>query len=131
MGRAAAGDGSIYQRKSGDGRWVGSFLTRGGKRKYVYGKTQKEAKEKLRRAQQDDEQGRLVKATPQTVGAYLQEWVEIRRRTSNLRPGTADGYRRSIRLHIVPTLGALKLQKLTTEAIQKWLVDLLATLATR
>lgn len=47
--RRSNGEGTIYKRK--DGRWCGStFAQKEGKskRRYVYGKTQKEVKEKLK-----------------------------------------------------------------------------------
>src|SRR5690242_3014196 len=129
MARAASGDGSIYQRKSGDGRWVGSFQVEDGKRrKYVYGKTQKEAKDKLRAAQREYEEGRMVASLPQTVGMYLAEWFPIHQASRDLKPGTVLAYRKAIRLYISPGLGTIKLQKLTTEAIQKWLAGLLKRL---
>src|SRR5579859_1579102 len=129
MPRAASGDGSIYQRKSGDGRWVGSFQLEDGKRKSVYGKTQKEAKDKLRAAQREYEEGRLVASLPQTVGTYLTEWLPIHQASRNLKPGTVHEYQKALRLYLVPGLGSIKLQKLTTEAIQKWMAGLLKRLA--
>jgi integrase len=47
LGRRSNGEGSIAKRK--DGRWSAAY-TVGGKRKYVYGKTRKEAATKLRDA---------------------------------------------------------------------------------
>src|SRR5258708_2346310 len=80
--RAVHGDGTIYQRAS-DQRWVGSFLVEG-RRKYVYGKTQREAREKLRKAQADQEQGQLVKMAPQTLRHYLEQWLERKSLTLKL-----------------------------------------------
>ncbi|HLZ64351.1 MAG TPA: tyrosine-type recombinase/integrase [Ktedonosporobacter sp.] len=117
-------EGSVYQRKSGDKRWVGSFPVENGKRKYVYAKTKKEAKDKLKKAMQDYEQGRLVAATPVTVAAYLPEWLRVYSVTANLKPSTVVSYRQRFR-RIFERFGPVKLQKVTTEMIQTWLVDLL------
>lgn len=43
------GEGTLFRRK--DGRYQASFIPENGKRKYVYGITQGEALEKLRKAQ--------------------------------------------------------------------------------
>ena len=48
--RRGRGEGSIYRRK--DGRWVGQYEI-GGKRRYVYGKTRKEAASKMTKAVAD------------------------------------------------------------------------------
>ena len=48
--RRGKGEGSIYYDRKNK-RYGGSFYTQDGKRKYVYGKTEKEAREKLRAAQ--------------------------------------------------------------------------------
>lgn len=119
--RAASGDGSIYQRES-DKRWVGSFQV-GRKRKYVYGKTQKEAREKLRKAQQDHEQGKLVKASPQSLKVYLETWLQVEYMT--LKPGSYDTYKRYCDRYILPTLGQSRLSNVSTEMIQDLLSKLL------
>ncbi len=47
------GEGTLFQRR--DGRWQASFVPKsGGKRRYVYGKTKSEARDKLRLAQEED-----------------------------------------------------------------------------
>ena len=56
--RRAHGEGGLVRRK--DGRWAGSFYSPEGKRVYVYGSTQQEALEKLRKAQSEQEQGVLA-----------------------------------------------------------------------
>ncbi len=42
--KKANGEGSIYQRKTSDGRWVGQYTNEQGKTQCVYGKTQKEVR---------------------------------------------------------------------------------------
>jgi len=105
--RAVHGDGTIYQRAS-DHRWVGSFLI-DGNRKYVYGKTQREAREKLRQTQADQQQGRLVKVAPQTLKQYLEQWLE--RRSVNLKKITFSGYWKAIQKYILPHVGDIQLKK--------------------
>lgn len=52
MSKRSNGEGSIFKRT--DGRWCALYFVMDDgkeKRKYVYGKTQKEAKEKMKKAQ--------------------------------------------------------------------------------
>src|SRR6266700_699129 len=114
--RAVHGDGTIYQRTS-DQRWVGSFLVEG-RRKYVYGKTQREAREKLRKAQADQEQGRLVRVAPQTLKQYLEQWLE--RRSVNLKKITFSGYWKAIQKYVLPHVGDIQLKKITSEVLERY-----------
>ena len=109
------GEGTLFQRK--DGRWQASFITDGGKRKYVYGKTQKEALEKLRKAQQEDKQGILATGPKQALGEYITQWLEHVHKPT-LRVSSYITYKSLIRTHIIPELGHIALQKLTPQRIQ-------------
>src|SRR5579859_4480292 len=116
-------DGSVYQRQS-DKRWVGSFQIGEGKRKDVYGKTKKEAKDKLKKAMQEYADGRLVAAAPETLATYLPSWLRVYSIQADLKPATVVTYQQRIR-RILGRFGTVKLQKLTGEMIQTWLIDLL------
>ena len=116
--RRVRGEGTVYQRKS-DGRWVGSFKTEDGKRKYVYGDTQKEALEKLKNAQREYEQGVLVTGPQQTVKQYLEYWIEDVQKTK-IRLTTYQVYRSILRNHLIPGLGHIRLQKLTAQHVQSF-----------
>jgi integrase len=60
-----------------------------------------------------------------TVGEYLDNhWLPALPAT--IRPTTADTYRRLVRLHIVPTLGSVPLQKLQRAHVARWLAELTA-----
>ncbi len=59
--RRAPGEGSVFQRK--DGYWVTQIELGDGKRKQYYLKTQREAVEKLRKAQRELEQCACDRAT--------------------------------------------------------------------
>jgi integrase len=116
MAKRGNGEGSIYQRKS-DGKWVGSITLENSKRKVFYGKTRKEVQEKLRVAQNELKQGILVPGSRQTVEQYLGEWLKVHKQL--VRPRTYERYEAIIRLHLVPTLGKLPLQKLTAQHLQR------------
>ena len=113
--RRAKGEGSIYQRK--DGRYVAEMTLEDGKRKQFYGKTQKEALEKLRKAQREQEQGILATGPQQTVKQFLEYWLEDVHKLK-VRPGTYEVYRTVLDNHLIPVLGHIKLQKLTTQQVQ-------------
>jgi integrase len=116
--RRGKGEGSIYQRK-GDKRWVGSFRTEDGSRKYVYGETYAITLEKLRKAQREHQQGMVVTGpqTTITLRNYLEDWLETVRKPA-LRVSTYVRYRGNLDNHILPKLGHIPLRKLTTEHIE-------------
>jgi integrase len=60
-----------------------------------------------------------------TLGEYLTEkWLPLQR--SQLRPSTFDSYRRNIRLHVLPVLGRVPLQRLAPEDLDSLYARLLA-----
>jgi integrase len=124
MSKRANGEGSLYQRES-DGKWVGA-VTVDGRRRTVYGPTQREAREKLRRAQRTLEDGLpLESGRGVTLGAYLGQWCAVtlpaRVRAGRLKPSTFDSYRDVVERHIVPSLGRERLAKLTPAKVRAWL----------
>lgn len=116
------GDGSIYYRES-DKRWTSSLILPTGKRKYLYGKTRKEVQDKLRKAQQAVEQGTLVQNTAITFESYLEYWLEVRR--STIKAVTYTSYNSYLHRQVMPALGSVKLQKLTTVMLQHFYNQLL------
>ncbi len=113
--RRAHGDGGVTQRK--DGRWQATFYTSEGKRRFVYGDTQQEALEKLRKAQRDDDDGLLVDGSKVKLGAYLEQWLEEVKRPT-LRISSYVKYKKLINSYIIPALGNIQLQKLKPQNVQ-------------
>jgi len=117
-----SGEGSIYKDK--DGRWRGSVHLgyRGGKRarRVVSGKTRAAVSEKLKELLRSQQLGLPIQPERQTVGAYLQSWLEqsIKNR---VRPKSFVFYEGIIRLHLVPEIGRVRLQKLTPQHVQRLL----------
>ncbi len=125
--RRANGEGSI--RKCSDGRWEGRY-TAGydsdtGKRiiRNVLGKTQAEVKEKLAKAIGDSKELDIVHSGEYTVAEWLRLWYQLYAEP-NVRPTTAEYYRRAIELHTIPRIGEIKLDKLTARDVQKLYRDL-------
>ena len=88
--RRGHGEGSIYFRES-DQRWVTSvdlgYIDGKRKRKAIYGKTCKEVAEKLKVLLRDQQQGLPIATERQTVGQFLERWLEEKVKIKN-RPKT-------------------------------------------
>ena len=125
--KRANGEGNI--RKRPDGRWEGRYTAgyhpKTGKRiiKNVLGKTQAEVKAKLARAIEESKEIDPIRSDEYTVAEWLRLWYELYAKP-NIRPTTAEYYRRCIELHTIPRIGEVKLNKLTSREIQKLYKDL-------
>lgn len=117
MAKRGNGEGSIYKQK--DGLWAASMsidTPEGRKRKYFYGKTRKEVQEKLATALHERQQGTLITAPTQTVEQYLAQWLIAHK--PGVRVRTYERYEGFVRLHVVPVIGRIQLQKLSAQHIQ-------------
>ena len=112
----ANGEGSVYFRAS-DNKWVGSITLDNGRRKVFYGKTKKEARDKMNDALHEQRKGTLIVSTQQTVAEYLEYWLKVHKQ--NVRPRTQERYEEIVRLHLVPTIGKVKLDKLTAQHLDR------------
>ena len=118
MGKRAHGEGTITKRKNG--YWMGQ-LSLGYKddgtrnRKSVYGKTQREVREKLEEIKQQFNSGTLP-STKHTMRTYLQQWLDEKERQVKAR--TAFDYRYDVEKYILPRLGQVRLDKLTPLHVQ-------------
>ena len=113
MGKRGNGEGGISRRK--DGLYMARYTVQtptGPKRKTIYGKTRREVDEKLTAAKADRDRGLLFDADSLTVGRYLERWLADSVRDT-VKATTYETYERLMRLHLVPTLGRLKLKNLT------------------
>lgn len=78
MGKSLKGKelgAGLYQRK--DGKYCGRFYDRFGIRRYVYGKTISETKEKLNTAMYEDKMEMNVADNTVTLDEWYQKWLEI------------------------------------------------------
>jgi integrase len=111
--RRGRGEGSISQRP--DGLWEGKIslgYDGNGKRnrRTVYAKTKGEVQKKLRKIQGDFDLGQLADPTNVTVQGWLLNWLENTVKV-NTSPTTYARYEQLVRLHVIPHLGALKMEK--------------------
>ncbi|MFI6168924.1 tyrosine-type recombinase/integrase [Nocardia sp. NPDC051052] len=120
MTRRGQGEGTLYHRS--DGRWEGAAYlpTASGRirRLRVYGKTRKEASEKLTMSLADTKRGIPLPEQSWKVGAYLDYFMrDIAPKT--LRPTTINTYGNVIQGHLKPMLGSHSLTRLTVTGLQE------------
>ena len=124
--RSAQGGGTIRQRP--DGRWEARFTVGRdpgtGKQiqRSVYGSTQKEVQQKLSQAVAEVDCGTYQPPSKMTVGQWLDVWQ--REYLGGVKPFTAQGYAKNIRVHLKPAMGAIKLDALSTHTVQKFINDM-------
>lgn len=115
------GTGAIY--KDGQGYRVQVLVEDSLGRKHTKkrrAKSHEEAVSLLNRLNSENYLGRLVPSNQQTVEAYLKRWVE-----TTVKPHLADNTYRQyawlIRVHIVPTLGSMRLDQLKRTDVNRLL----------
>jgi integrase len=122
MSKNGNGEGSIYEHKR-NGKKVGYrgsytvYTAAGPKRRYVSGKTREETRQKLTKAMADRDGGLVFDAGGQSVGEYLERWLETSV-SGSVRESTYASYCRQARRYLVPTIGSVKLKKLSAMHVQ-------------
>jgi integrase len=121
--RRGAGEGSIFRRA--DGRWCGQIeLPRSAdgrrRRKTVYGRTRAEVQETLLAIRKKGDSGHSLESNPRmTVAEYSGEWLDSRR--IRVSPATWLRDESIMRLHVVPSIGQVKMRGLTPQHISRLL----------
>ena len=116
----AKGSGTI--RKRSDGRWVARDTTcidhKTGKQiqKSVYGKTQKEVRQKLTEITAELDAGTYREPCKMTVDEWLDIWLKDYQ--IGVKPSTAYLYERQAKLYLRPELGSIPLESLKAHTIQ-------------
>lgn len=125
--RAAQGAGSIRQRP--DGTWEARYLvgrdpgTGKQLRKSVYGRTQKEVRQKLAQAIAAVDNGDYFEPSKMTLAQWLDIWTTDY--MSDKKYLTVKHYKAQVNTHIKPALGAVKLSQLAPHTIQGFYNNLL------
>ena len=112
------GEGSVFKRA--DGRVVGVYEDANGRTRYFTSKTMTkvEMKAAVRKKLEERDQGIVYDSENLTVERYMVDhWLPSVR--DNVRPGTYRPYEAIVRLHINPTLGSTKLEKLTAMQLER------------
>ncbi|SCZ82083.1 tyrosine-type recombinase/integrase [Acidaminobacter hydrogenoformans] len=118
------GLGNIRKRKDGKA-WDGEVMI-DGTRRYFSGKSEAEVKRKIKRAKAEAEMGLAIEPNQYTVKDWLDIWLEKYSRIS-VSPGTYADHRYMIDAHLIPTLGSIKLSKLTAAEVQDMINKKLTT----
>lgn len=129
-GRRGRGEGSIELLP--DGRWR-AILSLGvemvddpdrpglrkekRKRRKFYGKTKREALNKLREAQQQAAIGQLAGDVKLTLGQWADRWLELKQ--GSIQHGTWRRYRDVVETHLKPRLATVPLVKLATLHVEE------------
>src|SRR6266516_1276519 len=114
---------TIYQ--GNDGRWHGR-VTVGVRddgrpdRRHVRGKTRSEVTHKVRALERERDQGTVRNVGERwTVGRWLTHWVENIAAPPHVAENTHLGYRVDVNRHLIPGIGAHRLEKLTPEHVER------------
>lgn len=82
-------------------------------------KTKSEAKKALKNFEADKTKGKLIAPDIRTLEEWLNYWYDAISKNNN-EESTNYGYKNIINKHLVPSLGKIKLQKLTPKDIQDY-----------
>jgi integrase len=106
---------------------ISAGFTSDGKRRQIKRtgfKTQKEAKEKYLQIQNELSDEKFVDPSSVTFETFLDKWKK--RKQTQIEESTYIRYERLCRLHILPALGKMKLQKINTITVQNLIDSLVA-----
>ena len=81
----------------------------GAKQKTIYGKTRREVDENLTKAKANRDVDLVFDADNLKVGQYLTRWLADSVQDT-VKHTTYESYERLVRIHLVPTLGRIKLK---------------------
>jgi integrase len=112
------GEGSITRRR--DGLYMARYTVQtptGPKRKTIYGKTRQNVSEKLNKALADRDGGLIFDVENLTVSEYLDRWLRDSAQ-GTVRASTYKSYGQQVRRYLKPSLGQMKLRKLSPMHVQ-------------
>ena len=118
--RRGTGEGTVYKRK--DGRWEAAVSLGNGRRKSVYGHTQREVQEKKTALLNSLRQGLPLPGERLTVGEFLEAWLREHAQHT-VRPATLRSYRAKVQNYLIPALGRISLVKLTPRHVEKMMTE--------
>lgn len=137
MGRRRAnGEGTVAYRPN-EKRWCARLTVHtssGPKRRAYYGKTRKEAYEKMTRAmgtRAEPSSGAGATASEEDTRMSLEEWLQMWLKSAKATVGlhTYERYEQVVRNDLTPALGAMKLARITSSAVEDFRDEMLARAA--
>lgn len=123
------GNGTVYFRSS-DKKWVGKYkigTKPDGKpdMKVVYAKTEPECHRKLQKIIDDSKKTEYVYVAKDTVSSYMTLWLTSVK-ALELKPKSYDRLEQTVNHQVIPYLGQLQLQSITSDDIQDMITKLTA-----
>ena len=109
------GEGSVYRQA--DGLWRGAVSIGGGKRRYVSGRTRQEAAKKLTEILKANQDSVPIPSNLLTVASYGKEWLSSVK--LSIKPKTYESYESTLRVHVIPRLGHMRLAKLSPSDLER------------
>jgi len=121
--RNARGAGTIRQRSknSWEARYTVGRCPETGKQiqETIYGKTQEEVRKKLTAATGEYDRDGFTPELEITVAQWLEEWYTVHLKKQ--KPRTVENYTSICTNHLIPTLGDMRLSRLTAERIEQFI----------
>jgi integrase len=132
MNRGTWGNGAIDPR--GEDTWRLRYRVDGRRYSVTFKGTRAAARAELRRLLRDGDVGLHVPPDRMTVAQWLEHWIELGcpgKRQEKPSRRTTERYAQLLNTHVVPMLGACRLQKLTGAQIDNLYTALAAKIAPR
>ncbi|MEI6914773.1 MAG: Arm DNA-binding domain-containing protein, partial [Armatimonadota bacterium] len=120
-------------RERGKGKWsivIDIGQDEHGKRRQRWHRvngTKKDAERECARLLNDLNTGGYIEPEKQTVREYLEAWLPEHKALNGLAQRTVERWEQTLRLHVLPTLGQLAVQKLHPLQIERLYRELLET----
>lgn len=127
MAKRGNGEGCIRQRndKSWEGIYTCGYDKNGKlKRRSVYGKTRGEVQKKLREILNSIDTGRYVEPDKITCDEWFDDW--LKRYLIDTKESTRAQYELYLRLYVRPSIGTVKLQKVSFFMVKNIILDCVA-----
>jgi integrase len=116
----ANGEGSLFAYRNGYAAYVWVTTPAGNReRKWIYGQDREELHNRWINLQKQAKSGPVASKVPK-LGEFLTYWLEEVVRP-NLAPATYVNYELFVRQHIMPGLGAKRIDRLSVRDIQTWI----------
>lgn len=102
------------------GKWVVDYRDGLGIRRWVTCRTRREAEDVLDERRKESRQPTRPAVDPNiAIAAYAARWLQLV--SASIKPRTLKGYEQILRLHLLPTFGALKVRQLAKGRIKDFL----------
>jgi len=121
--RRANGSGTKPKWNPARKRFEGKVSLPDGKRRSIYGRTEREYEQNRDALLNDVESGRPLTSTRYSVAEYLDDWLRSIELNSGLKRGTYRSYELHVRLYLKPALGKHSLKLLSPAQVRADLID--------